>query len=73
MSKGFRKSMLNIPMDMWDKVHDIEGDYITMTPTEFLDEIGLPSSLSSFTNEYESKWIDEIYDIERNRRRGHNE
>ena len=67
-----RQSILNIPLDMWNKIHDKfgDGDYVG-TVENFLTEIGLPSSLSARTNDEEKEFIERIYELERNRSYSH--
>ncbi len=65
---NFRSSMLSIPLEMWNKFHELHGDGdFYGTPEEFLDTIGLPSSLSVRTNQEEKEFIDKIYELWRSR------
>lgn len=61
-----RTSILNMPIEMWDKYQRLhsDGDYFG-TPQDFLNCIGLPSSLSTRTNEQEKEFFETIYNLGR--------
>jgi len=68
-----RRKILNMSYDMWirlDGFYKIESDKadefeFETTPEEFLNNIGLPSSLSAYCNEIENEFFKKIYELER--------
>jgi len=59
-----RSSVLDMPMDMWVKLHDnyAEGPF-EGTAIDFLETIGLPGGLGTRYNKEEKEFFNEIYRI----------
>jgi hypothetical protein len=60
-----RRKVLNMPMEMWDKLDKIyPGESFETSAEEFLEKIGLPGALSAYWNDEERRFFEDIYVIE---------
>ncbi|CAG0971303.1 MAG: hypothetical protein OIN86_10305 [Candidatus Methanoperedens sp.] len=59
-----RRKVLNMPMEMWDKLDKIyPGESFETSAEEFLEKIGLPGALSAYWNIAERMFFEDIYVI----------
>ena len=64
-----RKSVLNMPLDTWDKINkNFKDDHIILSINEALNKYNLISGNSSLWNKEEKEFFDEEYKELRKRR-----
>jgi hypothetical protein len=72
-----RRKVLNMTYSQWTKLDEYfnlkneKSDDATFetTPSEFLEKIGLPGSLSTYCNDIETEFFKQIYELYRNKAR----
>jgi len=66
MKVEIRKSVLNLPFDAWQKIHEIshDGYHIEVTPQEFVDLIGNSGSFEGCKlNEIELNFANAYWEL----------